>query len=198
MASSQDAHGYSLIHAAVSYNHLDLLRSLIQEFHVNVDLKDEDGETALFVAETPECARMLVEEFHSDTTVRGEEGKTAAQTIEEEGDFPEVAAFLRSLETAGNVTESHGVESHGVGATSEANGLHHPPPLPEGISMDVGTMPAEDQGEVVDPEFKRRIEELAARGDFQGEEGQRELRELITEAVMGQVGEGRNVQRRTS
>jgi hypothetical protein len=76
--------------------------------------------------------------------------------------------------------------------------MGHAAPVPDGISINVRTMTPDDVGEeVVDPEFKRRIEELAAREDFQGEDGQRELRELITEAIRGQVSKDREVRRRT-
>lgn len=195
LAAAQDDHGYSLLHAAASYNHLDLLRSLLVEFNVPVDLKDEDGETALFVCETIECARLLVEEFHADTTVRADDGKTAWERIEAEGDFPEVTVYLLGREKDKERSQDSGVN----GTTSQANIITQPPPLPEGLSIDIGTMAPEDVGEeVVDPEFKRRIEELAARSDFQGEEGQRQLRELITEAVRGQIGKDREVRQRTS
>ena len=126
LASSQDEHGYSLVHAAASYNHLDLLRILVHEFHVNVDLKDEDGETALFVAETIDCTKILVEELHANITVRGEEGKTAREKIEAEGDFPEVAVYLRVREL-----ESSGSQVNGFSGTegSETNSLHPTPPF---------------------------------------------------------------------
>jgi hypothetical protein len=183
------------MHAAASYNHLDLLRVLVNELHVNVDLKDEDGETALFVVETLDCAKILVEELHANISVRGEEGKTAREKIEEDSDFPEVAVYLRIKELeamgGGNVNGINGRP------TVNGNGVHAPPPLPEGVTVDIGTMiPDEDAGEVVDPEFRRRIEELAQRDDFQGDEGQRALRDLITEAVRGQVGQEREVRRR--
>lgn len=192
LASSQDEHGYSLVHAAASYNHLDLLRVLVNELHVNVDLKDEDGETALFVAETIDCAKLLVEELHANVLVRGNEGKTARERIEEEADFPEVAVYLRIKElehTSGQVD--------GQGAVNIQSESHPPPPIPDGISVNFGTMdPGEDPGEVVDPEFRRKIEELAQREDFQGEEGQRQLRELITEAIRGDISQERDVRRR--
>jgi hypothetical protein len=192
LASSQDEHGYSLLHAAASYNHLDLLRALVNEFHVNVDLKDEDGETALFVAESIECAKVLVEELHANIFIRNSEGKTARERIEEEGDFLEVAVYLRVKElegAAGQINEA---------GQSVAESDSHPPPLPEGVSVNFGTMaPEEEAGEVVDPEFRRKIEELAQREDFQGEEGQRQLRELVTEAIRGEVGLPRGVRRRT-
>jgi hypothetical protein len=195
LASAQDDHGYSLLHAAASYNHLDLLRSLLVEFNVPVDLKDEDGETALFVCETVECARLLVEEFHVDTSIRGEDGKTARERVEAEGDFPEVAAYLMIHEEIKGRSKHTGAN----GTTSHANIIGQAPPLPEGFSIDIGTMVLEDVGdEVVDSEFKRRIDELAARSDFQGEEGQRQLRELVTEAVRGQIVEDREVRQRTS
>ena len=195
LASAQDDHGYSLLHAAASYNRLDLLRTLVQELKVPVDLKDEDGETALFVCETVECARILVEELKADTSIRGEDGKTAREKIEVEDEFPEVAAYLSRLEEDNDASHSSTIYQNG----EQANLQSRAPPLPEGVTIDIGTMSQDDVGEeVVDPEFKRRIEELAARGDFEGEEGQRELRQLITEAVRGQVGQEREVRRRTS
>ncbi|TGO24485.1 hypothetical protein BPAE_0101g00030 [Botrytis paeoniae] len=191
LASAQDEHGYSLMHAAASYSHLDLLRALVTEFNVNVDLKDEDGETALFVAETLDCAKLLVEELHANFTIRSaEDGCNARERIEAEGDYPEVAVYLRikELEAEGGLPASSGTDAI----------VAHPPLVPEGLSVNIGTMnPDEDVGEVIDPEFKRRIDELAARDDFQTPAGQEELRKLITEAITGEVGEGREVRQRT-
>jgi hypothetical protein len=193
LASSQDEHGYSLVHAAASYNHLDLLRTLVNELHVDVDLKDEDGETALFVAESIECAKVLVEELHANILTRNHEGKTAREKIEEEGDFPEVAVYLRIKELEGTGDLDNGEASRAGEVSSQA-----PPPVPEGIQVNFGTMdPEEEAGEVIDPEFRRKIEELAQREDFQGEEGQRQLRQLITEAIRGEVGQEREVRMRT-
>ncbi|TGO64570.1 hypothetical protein BOTNAR_0086g00100 [Botryotinia narcissicola] len=190
LASAQDEHGYSLIHAAASYSHLDLLRALVTEFDVNVDLKDEDGETALFVAETLDCAKLLVEELHANFTIRSaEDGCNARERIEAEGDYPEVAVYLRikELEAEGGLPASSGTDAI----------VAHPPLVPEGLSVNIGTMnPDEDVGEVIDPEFKRRVDELAARDDFQTPAGQEELRKLITEAITGEVGEGREVRQR--
>lgn len=56
----------------------------------------------------------------------------------------------------------------------------------------------QEGGEAPDPEFRRRIEELAAREDFQGEEGQAQLKALVEDAVGGLRNEGevREVRRR--
>ncbi|PQE06415.1 hypothetical protein CJF32_00002444 [Rutstroemia sp. NJR-2017a WRK4] len=200
LASAQDEHGYSLMHAAASYNHLDLLRALVNEFGVDVNLKDEDGDTALFVTETLECAKVLVEELHANFKIRSvEDALTARERIEQEGEFTEVAVYLRikELESEGGDARPNGITPNGTGPSDTAT--PQPPPLvPEGLQVNIGTMnPEEELGEVVDPEFRRRIEELAARDDFQTTEGQERLRDLVTEALRGEVGQSREVRQRT-
>jgi len=180
LASKQDAHGYSLLHAAASYNHVDLLRTLVSELGVNVNLIDEDGETCLFVAETVEVAKCLVEDLHIDTTVKNDEGETAAEKIESEDDFADVATYLRLRE---------GIQSSQAGRA-----------MPPNMRMDINTVPeaqvsGAEAGEP-DPEFRRRIEDLASKEDFNSDERQQELRDLITDAVRGVSSEERDVRRR--
>lgn len=206
LASSQDAHGYSILHAAASYNHLDLARTLINDFAVDVNLRDEDGETALFVVESVEAAQVLVDELGADPRIRNLHGMTAEEKIRADGDFPTVAAFLRRSRPHHADHTSDPPTDDGVMASDpQSEGLFNdhvpPPPLPPNVTVNVGTMneqsaAAEDPD--VDPEFKERIEALAAREDFQGEDGQRELRELIADAVRGSgdAATDRNVRRR--
>ena len=193
LASDQDEHGYSLIHAAASYNHLDLLRALVRDFKVPVDLRDEDGETALFVVETVDAARVLVEELGLDAGLQNEEGRIARENIEEEGDWPPVVEYLLGLEEAAG---TNGVVNGAVNGAAEG-GAALPPP-PEGLRVTMGTMNEAEAGEQqVDPEFRRRIEELAAREDFQTPEGQAELRRLVEEAIGGEgFGDERSVRPR--
>ncbi|KAK6443473.1 hypothetical protein LTR95_000300 [Oleoguttula sp. CCFEE 5521] len=173
LASAQDSHGYSLLHAAASYAHLDLARALVNDFSVSPNITDEDGETALFNAETVEVATVLVE-LGVDLSIRNEDSQTAAEKLADEDESPAVAAYLRSL---GSASES-GVN----GSASAAEAPQSFPPLPNGVHVNVGTMQADEVGGEPDAEFRRRIEELAARGDFEGEAGQRELRSLIEDA----------------
>ncbi|KAM0325720.1 hypothetical protein ACHAQA_007020 [Verticillium albo-atrum] len=184
LASGQDEHGYSLVHAAASYNHLDLLRTLIREFKVDVDLKDEDGETALFVVETVDAAKCLVEELGADIHIRGDDGVTPREKIEGEADFPEVAEYLTGVETE---RTSSATTSGRNGSNDTAAPPIELPPVPEGLAVSVGSMDqAQDVPEEVDSEFKRRIEQLAEREDFHTPEGQAELRRLVEEAVLGE------------
>lgn len=192
LASVQDEHGYSLLHAAASYGHVGLLRSLINDFHVNVNLKDEDGETALFVCETQECARILVEEFNVDTTIRGEEGMTAREKIVAEEEFPEVAVYLMIHEFG----SAEGTNTS-IASASASDIIGQAPPLPEGVKVDIGTISEAELGiDAPDPEFRRRIEELATRPDFEGEAAQNELRQLVAEALGSRSAEERNVRQR--
>ena len=180
-ATEQDAHGYSLLHAAASYSHAKLLRCLVKEFHADPNkLLDEDGETCLFVVEDVECARVLVEELGCKLEIRNNDGQTAREKIEAEAEFVEVAVYLRLKELGGSVGGPTNIDGGSESST-------HPPPLPKGMTLDIkeGDLPEGDTADAPDPEFRRRIEELAAREDFQSEEGQKQLRDLITDAVMG-------------
>ncbi|KAI8936538.1 hypothetical protein NX059_006941 [Plenodomus lindquistii] len=190
LASARDVHGYSLVHAAASYNELDVLRQLVHTYNVDVNILDEDGESPLFAAEEVAVAKCLVEELHADTSIRNAEGKTAEEKIgEEEGETHEVYQYLRTLRT--------GSDAPVVSSVVETEGVHPPPPLPDGVKINMGTM-VEDAADAPDPEIRRRIEELAARPDYDSESVQKELRELVHDVVsgMGKEDEGRSVRRR--
>lgn len=186
LASGQDDHGYSLVHAAASYEHLDLLRALVRDFSVDINLRDEDRETALFVVETVAAAKVLVEELGIDVTAKNAEGQTAMQKILEEADYPEVAEYLKGVENKG--------QANGESSGQIADQL---PPAPDGLAVTMGTMPAPEEQELeVDPEFRRRIEELAGRDDISTEEGQAALRQLVQDALADQELSERNVRQR--
>ncbi|KAL8870309.1 MAG: hypothetical protein Q9174_003617, partial [Haloplaca sp. 1 TL-2023] len=148
LASTQDPHGYSLLHAAASYGHNALLRTLVSEFAVNVNIKDEDGETPLFVVETVETARILVEELGCDTEIKNEEGMTAEEKIRGEGEFVVVADFLREVRLGKGSVESG---ANGVGASEEEEVEERPPPLPPNVTANMGTAAEGDVPEDVDP-----------------------------------------------
>ncbi|PYI35162.1 ankyrin repeat protein [Aspergillus indologenus CBS 114.80] len=193
IASGQDEHGYSLLHAAASYGHIDLLRTLVKEFNVDVNLLDEDGETCLFVTESVEIAKCLVEELGVDYNKRNDEGLAAYETIENDDSFPEVAAYLRQVA---------GVPALAPADSSADAALNQPPPLPANLQLNLGTVSEQEANagiEQVDPEFKRRIDELAAREDFHSEATQAQLRELVMDAIRGSSIETdeRGVRRRT-
>ncbi|KAL9609817.1 MAG: hypothetical protein Q9167_005444 [Letrouitia subvulpina] len=196
LASSQDEHGYSLLHAAASYNHTSLLRALVQDFHASPNIQDEDGETPLFVAETVETAEFLVKELGTDVEAKNAEGMTAEEKIRGEGEFVTVSDYLRELRRnrRGETGISNG-DSDGDAEHQEES--ERPPPLPPNVTINMGTIEDVEGLGDADPAFRQRIEELAARGDFEDERGQQKLREIVRDAVRGVEQEsGRDVRRR--
>ncbi|KAF8422060.1 hypothetical protein EV426DRAFT_535702 [Tirmania nivea] len=174
--NSLDGNGYTVLHATTSYNHIALLKKLVLEHGGDANIQDHDGDTPLFVAETVEVARTLVEELHADPNHRNELGLTATEVMEEDGEFPLVAAYLRGVQ---NDDQQPFESSINNAATSS-----HPVSFGPDVSVRMST--AEEGGvdlPPVDEEFRQRIEELASRGSFNSEEGQTELRKLVTEAV---------------
>ena len=195
LASLQDKHGYSLLHAAASYNHLDLLSALVKEFHVDVNIKDEDAETPLFVVETVEAAHLLIDELGADPKIKNEEGMTAEDKIRGEGDFITIADFLKESRLQGDTNTGHRLQENPP--ISDAD---HPPPLPPNIKMHMGTLEEEENladTSEVDPDIRRRIEELSTKEDFKGEDAQKQLRELITDVLRDAGRDEREVRQRT-
>ncbi|EME88192.1 uncharacterized protein MYCFIDRAFT_27897 [Pseudocercospora fijiensis CIRAD86] len=191
LAHRQDGHGYSLVHAAASYGHSDLLQALVKDFKVDPNIKDEDGETALFSVDG-EAAVQITQQLlalGTDINHRNNEGQTAAEKLDDEDEQPMVAAYLRQI-LAGSGSAVTSEQNEAV-TNGEQNGVHPPPPLPQGLELNVGTMMPSEAGEEPDPEFRRRIEELAARSDFETEAGQRDLRNLVSDALSGITNEGR-------
>ena len=73
--NAQDDSGYSPIHAAVSYGHMNLLQFLVEEQGANVRLKDGDGDEPIMFCETPEIFEYLVS-HGADPTVVNDAGQT--------------------------------------------------------------------------------------------------------------------------
>ena len=216
LVTKQDHTGYSLLHALVSYRHLDILRDLVAEFHAPLDLRDEDGETALFVAETVDAARCLVEELGGGLELvkaRNREGQTSEEKLSaeiEEGLAEDsvtqvveyLAEFRNRHERSEAVRGGEGAEkandvANGAEALRSSSRSDHAPPLPRGVTLNVGTMTEDEAPADVDEDLRRRIEQLAARDDYSDEGGQQELKSIVLDAVRDMGSDNRDVRRRT-
>jgi ankyrin repeat protein len=82
--SCQDGNGLTPIHSAASYNQIDVLIWLISQEGVDINAKDNDGDTPLHYCDCLDAAKVLVEEGKADFKIRNEEGKTALETKQEE------------------------------------------------------------------------------------------------------------------
>lgn len=99
-----DENGYSTIHAAASYNHFELLSTLISRGG-NVNLPDYEGDTPIYVAETAEMCRLLISQGADLAHVNGE-GLTVLEHVTQEDEFPEVIAFLNQQVHGGSVASN--------------------------------------------------------------------------------------------
>lgn len=78
LVNAHDENGYTPLHAAASYAHIDLLRLLCTKYGGNINVRDFEGDTPLYVAESVEVAKVLVEELGADWRGRNEEGLTVS------------------------------------------------------------------------------------------------------------------------
>lgn len=144
--NSKDSNGYTPIHAAAEYAHLELLKSLILDGG-DINIKDNDGDTPLHACESAEAAKWLVS-LGADLTIKNNDGLTPLQKAEEDEDFPELIAYLRK-------------ESGGEDLGDDE--------IPENVQMSVKTtrqLPGEDDQELpqIDPEQRAKLAEIIENG----------------------------------
>lgn len=94
--NSKDPNGYTPIHAAASYGHVNLLQYLIDNGG-DINIQDNEGDTPLHHVEDVKTAKYLIEKLHADYKIKNNDGLTAHQYIEEDDDFPEVSEYLKTL-----------------------------------------------------------------------------------------------------
>ncbi|KAG5363506.1 Ankyrin repeat-containing protein [Yarrowia sp. B02] len=95
--NAKDENGYTPVHAAASYGHMDLLRYLIDQGG-DINVADEDGDTALHTVEELDVAKRLVDEFKADFRAKNAEGQTPFEKLQEEDEFPELIHYLAGLQ----------------------------------------------------------------------------------------------------
>lgn len=81
--TAADENGYTLLHAASSYNQMEILQFLLNN-NANVNAADNDGDTALHYAGNTHTAQFLVQVAKANPNQVNAEGKTALQAKQEE------------------------------------------------------------------------------------------------------------------
>ncbi|KAK9234702.1 ankyrin repeat-containing protein [Lipomyces kononenkoae] len=176
--NDRDQHGYTPMHAAASYSHIELLRYLVSEGG-DVNITDDDGETPLFVVETKEAAKVLIEELGADWKHKNSQGVTAREKfeeeIEEDGEPLEaVVEYLKGLED-GESTVAQGLEDELKDAISDRANVR--------VAIEsVPEMEEPDNEQIA--ERRRKVEEL-----LQSDNPEEGIRRLVEEAVRLQLSE---------
>ncbi|KAF1806435.1 ankyrin repeat-containing domain protein [Mucor lusitanicus] len=171
-----DQFGYTAMHAAVSYNQIEMVKLLIEK-GANVNIEDFEKDTPLYVAENVEMAQLLLDNG-ADPKHTNEDGITPALTALEEG-WEEVAQFLANitkevLPTAEEETDPLAYieqEDREAAAASEAQQQQQPT--------------EDDAEEEMSEELTNKMQDIMKRIEEQGGvENEEELRELVTKMVL--------------
>lgn len=173
-ANSKDPNGYTPIHAAVSYGHVELLKYLIQQGG-DINIQDTEGDAPLHHVEDLQVAKLLVEEYKADWRLKNNDGQIPADYIEEDDEFPEVVQYLRSL-NHDNPTENN-------------NNLLDTLPRPdevEGHKISYSYQ-NEDIELQIDDAQREQLREIA-----ESENPEAKLRDFVKEAVHNQFFNGDN------
>ncbi|KAJ3243387.1 hypothetical protein HDU78_000508 [Chytriomyces hyalinus] len=157
--TDQDDLGYSVFHAAASYNHISLMQFLLAQPNANAALADHDGDTALHVTETVEMAHLLLAHETGGaalTAMRNSEGKLAIEAADEEG-FVELVEFLK--EFTPDYTSANASEPTIQPSISEEELMH---------VLTAADLHENEDGETVLAVNMERLHDLVARGQLDG------------------------------
>ena len=95
-ADEPDENGYTCLHAAASYGHHDMLKYLLAQVAIDVNCKDEDGDSPLHYCEDVATATILLQ-HGADPSAPNSNGQTPADLAAEE-ERDEVAQFLNGVD----------------------------------------------------------------------------------------------------
>lgn len=171
-ANSKDPNGYTAVHAAAAYGHIDLLRKLCKQYGGDINIRDSDGDTPLHHCEDVNTAKVILEELGGDITLTNDEGKTALQSLEEDAEFPELIQYMRVQSGVPQDQDSLGIDQQQLEQFKDS------------IRYTLETEP-EDAN---DPESQARRQKLEQ--IIQGENAEQELENYIREIVRSQAMNG--------
>ena len=180
---SADRAGYTAIHAAASYGHIELLRFLVKDREGDINIQDAEGDTPLHMCELVDVARTMISEFGADVSVRNKEGLTAAESIREEGDFDDLADYLESV--------TPGVQR----VDTDTSALAYTEFREDEDEDTQGESDEETETEGTEVRARLptgRIDEILRLEEQDGVNRDEELRNIVTEAIMRQMGRGQD------
>lgn len=167
----KDPNGYTPIHAAASYGHIGLLKTLISRGG-DINVQDNEGDTPLHHVEDVKTAKIMITELGADYKLKNNEGQTAADYIEEDDEFPELAQYLRSLAHDKAIAEQSNEFISSLPAPGMVDGHEIRYSLENDAAGDHVDTPEEEE------ERRKKLEAIV-----NSENPEEALRELVTLAV---------------
>jgi len=129
------------------------------------------------MCEIVEVAKEMIEELGADVSIKNKEGLTAAEVIREEGDFDDLADYLESV--------TPGV----VPGNVDTSALAYTEFRQDDSDNDDEE---EDVQRVVPVDQASRISEILRLEETDGVNRDDELRNIVADAIMRQIGRGSN------
>jgi uncharacterized protein len=127
------------------------------------------------VCELVDVAREMIQELGADVSIKNKEGVTAAEAIREEGDFDDLADYLESV-TPG-ITPAN-IDTSALEYTEFRE------------DEDEDEEEEEVNEAIIPPAAATRINEIMRLEEADGVNRDDELRSIVTEAIMTQMGRG--------
>lgn len=171
-ANSKDPNGYTAVHAAAAYGHIDLLRKLCKQYGGDINVRDSDGDTPLHHCEDANTAKVIIEELGGDISLTNNDDKTALQSFEENAESPELIQYMRVQSGVPQDQDSLGIDQQQLEQFKDS------------IRYTLETEP-EDAN---DPESQARRQKLEQ--IIQGENAEQELENYIREIIRSQIMNG--------
>lgn len=174
--NAADPQGYTAVHAAASYDHVELLEYLFSKGG-NANVQDGDGDTPLHHCESVDTARILVA-HGADWTLKNSEGQSPASYIVEEAEFPELGRYLQCLEAEGDAERGWTLYS-----TKDTDGAQF-----ENQVKAFLTAPESELG----PEMaqqRQQLEVIMSNANLSEEDRDAQLKEYVMGILGGRMGE---------
>ena len=163
------------------------MRFLVKERNGDINVQDAEGDTPLHMCELVEVARTMIEELGADVAVRNKDGLTAAETIREEGDFDNLAEYLETVTPGAQRidTDTSALAYTEFREDDDGDTERESDEDEEEEQEEVG---AREAG-VLRPQIPAtRIDEILRLEEQDGVNRDDELRSIVTEAIMRQMG----------
>ncbi|KAL6942573.1 hypothetical protein ACO0QE_003752 [Hanseniaspora vineae] len=177
-AVAKDPNGYTPMHAAASYGHLQLLEFLVNKHNGDINVRDEDGDTPLHHVEDAATAKFVIEQLHADPNLRNNEHLTALDNLLQDSDSdPQLVEYLKSVTIKdgqhGNIEE----QLSGLINEDELNQFK------ENVKLSLATEVPQDEESL---QRQRRLQEIM-NGDNVDENLEQYITEIIHEQLINQV-----------
>lgn len=201
--NSKDENGYTAIHAAASWGHGDLLRTLVSEYGGDINVADNDGDTPLFTVESIEMCRLVLE-LGGDPTLVDNDGLSAAKFLLE--DHEDIARYLAQLTgeelPAAASTSSLPMDADDSQDMSSTSGLDMGTAqrildsnarMADLANLDPASREAAIETNQRAGDLLSQVQEILLEADRTGEDPEERIRAAVDQAVRGTMQAGRAV-----